>query len=103
MWEAARRPWGWEWQSLSSLAADGRQIRGIPSASVTGDSVRVHTRMANGSLGLFEYQGGWTFTDAGGIITGSPTSVAGAAHVRGQSGGLWLFNTGWTSRSGIFY
>lgn len=103
LWEAARTSGTWLWTSISGVTG-AMQIRGTPSASMVDGNITVHTQMATGSLGNFVlHAGGWRFSDAGGVITGSPSSTHGAAHARGQSGGLWLFDARWISRSGVFY
>jgi hypothetical protein len=102
LWEAARIGATWQWTSISA-ATGATLIRGTPSASTLNGDITIHAQMAGGSLGQFRHAGSWQLADAGGVMTGSPTSTGGVAQVRGRSGGLWLFDGRWISRSGVFY
>jgi hypothetical protein len=120
LWEARQTNGGsWNWTSLSAAAGStATLLSGSPSASAQHDAVKVFARTSTGSLASFSLSIGamvsleamdlastevWSFTDHGGIITGSPTATPGGAFVRGRSGGLWLFNgTGWTHHGGLF-
>lgn len=103
LWEAAQFSGGpWQWSSISSMVG-GQLIAGSPSASIQGNTVRVHARQPAINLSTFTFEGTWGFANNGGGITGSPTSTPGGAWARGQSAGLWLNDgTNWFSRGGLF-
>ncbi len=106
LWEASQATIGgpWSWSSISAVTGTVATVtEGSPSASLACGDVLVHIRTASGSLGTFTLSGSWSFSNNGGVITGSPTSTPGGALARGQSAGLWLFDrVSWIQRSGIF-
>jgi hypothetical protein len=107
LWEAARFSGGpWMWTSVSAVTGTANvPVAGSPGASVQGNgSVLVHTRMPGGSLRAFAWSSGWSDTNYGSLITGSPTSVPGGALIRDSSAGLWLHDgITWGARAGLFY
>jgi hypothetical protein len=82
----------------------GGNFIGTPSAGTGSNAVSLFVRHdGTNSLAIFTLPSGgsWSFTDVGGIITGSPHATGSAAHLRGQSAGLFLFDTAYHSRSGM--
>lgn len=103
LWEAAQFSGGpWQWSSVSDMVGPQQLIAGSPSTSVQGYTVRVQARQPAGNLSTFTFGGAWSFSNNGGVITGSPTSTPGGAWARGQSAGLWLNDgTNWFARGGL--
>ena len=106
LWEASQATSGgpWFWTSISAVTGTvATTTEGSPSASLACGVVVVHIRTASGSLGTFALSGSWSFSNNGGILTGSPTATPGGALIRGKSARLWLFDgTNWIQRGGIF-
>ncbi len=80
------------------------RFAGSPSASVSGGFAIVHARTSDGALGRFTASStGWTYTNVGGAIADSPTSVGGGAYAHGQDGTLSFFDgTAWHADGGRF-
>ena len=94
---------GWKWAQLPPLGT-GDRFAGSPSASTVGSTLYVQTRTGAGTLGRLRFNSaGWTYTNLGGAIVDSPTSVGNTAYAHGRDGTLQFFDgTKWISKGGRF-
>lgn len=103
IWEFTQSGGG-AWSAASiGTGSPATLFLGAPSASLAGGVIYVHARTTAGTLGTLQLAGSWSFTNNGGGVTGSPTSTAGQAHIRGTDAALYLFNGSlFVARGGLF-
>jgi hypothetical protein len=105
IWQATSlddAPWTW-----TRIAPAGMTdiFSGSPTASTTADGVIVHARTRSGALGALRWKDstGWSYSNDGGIIADSPSSLGAAAYARLCNGMLVFYDrTQWQSLGGHF-